>query len=290
MNQSIIEFENFSFQYAGSEKLALENINLSIQPGQYIAIIGSAGAGKTTLCTSINGIVPNMLSGRIFGNVRINGMNTTELPVREVAKIVGMVFDNPEYQITQMTVKEEVALGLENLGVPRSEMLERIREVLQVVGLSGIEERNPMALSGGQQQRLSIASAIVMQPNVLVLDEPTSNLDPAGKEEVFLLAQNLNRMHRITIVIAEHEVEALAKYADRIIVLDKGKIILSGSPKEIFTEVEILNSVGLRVPQVTEFFHNIQFLDDVKENEYPITVYEAESILTPILKSSRKQK
>jgi energy-coupling factor transport system ATP-binding protein len=228
-----------------------------------------------------------MLTGGSLGQVKINGLNTVDHPVREMAKTVGMVFDNPEFQITQMTVQEEVALGLENLGVPRREMVERIRNVLSLVGLSGFEDRNPMTLSGGQQQRLGIASAIVMEPSILVLDEPTSNLDPVGKQEVFHLARRLNQEHGMTIVIAEHEVEVLAQYADHIVVLNEGKIILSGSPKEVFCQVNLHHSIGLRVPQVTEFIYEAhqQRGATLNRENIPIVLEEAESLLLSLLKA-----
>jgi energy-coupling factor transporter ATP-binding protein EcfA2 len=172
-----------------------------------------------------------------------------------MARLVGMVFDNPEFQMSQVTAVEEVALGLENLGVPYAEMVPRIAAALDLVGLTGFEERSPMGLSGGQQQRLAIAATLVMRPTILFMDEPTSNLDPIGKEEVFEIARRLNRDEGLTVIVAEHEVEVLAQYADRIIVLDEGKIALQGTPEEVFSQVDRITELGLRVPQVTDFAH-----------------------------------
>jgi len=275
MQDDIIVIENLTYQYLGTEKPALKNINISIRRGEYVALLGRAGAGKTTLCLSLNGIVPNMTVGEISGRVIVDGQNTLDHSVREMAKKVGMVFDNPEYQLSQMTVREEVALGLENLGVPREEMLRRIPEILGIVELSGLEDRSPLALSGGQQQRLAIAAALVMYPEILVLDEPTSNLDPIGKREVFSVTRQLNRERGMTIIIAEHEVEVMALHADRVIALNDGEVVLNGTPHEVFREVETLERIGVRAPQVTQLAHELNQRYDKWGDNYPVTLDEA---------------
>jgi len=277
----LITIENLGYQYALADTLALDNINLTIHEGEYIAVVGAAGAGKTSLCLSLNGIIPHMMMGGMVGRVLVDGQNTEETQVRELARVVGFVFDNPEFQLSQMTVMEEVALGLENVGVPRDEMLERIDEALAVVGLRGFEHRSPMALSGGQQQRLAIASALAMYPRVLVLDEPTSNLDPIGKEEVFAVTTRLNRERGMTVVIVEHEVEVIAAYADRIIVMDGGKIVLAGAPAEVFSQVGVLEKVGVRVPQVTELAYQLE-RRGFAFGDYPVTLEQALQLLPEV--------
>lgn len=273
--EPIIELTNVKYEYAAADKLALSDVSLRIYPGEYVAILGPCGAGKTTLCLTLNGIVPNMMMGYLEGSIRIKGKETRESVVRDVAKTVGMVFDNPEYQLSQLTVREEVALGLENIGVPREEILPRVAEALQIVGLVGFDNRSPLALSGGQQQRLAIAAALAMYPDVLVLDEPTSNLDPIGKQEVFHVAARLNRERHMTIVIAEHEVEVVAAYADRILVLDQGKLVLEGPPSDVFQHVDELNAIGIRVPQVTEVAHGVHSFKSKPDARYPVTLEEA---------------
>ena len=255
MSAPIIVLENLSYQYALTEKPALDSVSLEIREGEYLAILGPCGAGKTTLCLALNGILPHMLMGGMTGKVTVAGQDTAHTHVRELARTVGMVFDNPEFQLSQITVREEIALGMENLGVPRDEMLRRIDEVLQIVGLVGFDDRSPMALSGGQQQRLAIAAALAMYPRVLVLDEPTSNLDPIGKEEVFAVAARLNKERGMTVVIVEHEVEVIAAYADRVVVMDQGRLALTGTPREVFAQVERLEQIGVRPPQVTQWAH-----------------------------------
>ena len=247
-----VKIENLSFTYSGGEKPALNKINLEIKRGEYLGIMGLNGAGKTTLGLSINGIVPQSTMGFYEGNVTVEGLDTATTPVREMARTVGIVFDNPEFQMSQVSAAEEVALGLENLGVPNEEMPPRVGAALGTVGLAGFEERSPMGLSGGQQQRLAIASVLAMQPKILFMDEPTSNLDPIGKEEVFELARKLNREEGMTVIVAEHEAEVLAAYADRIVVLHQGEIVMIGTPSEVFSRGAELAKIGLRVPQATE--------------------------------------
>ena len=248
----VIKIENLSFTYSSGERPALSNINLEIKRGEYLGIMGLNGAGKTTLGLSINGIVPQSTMGVYEGQVTVEGLDTSTTPVREMARTVGIVFDNPEFQMSQVSAAEEVALGLENLGVPNPEMPPRVSAALATVGLAGFEERSPMGLSGGQQQRLAIASVLAMQPKILFMDEPTSNLDPIGKEEVFELARKLNREEGLTVIVAEHESEVLAAYADRIVVLHEGKIVMIGTPTEVFSRGDELAKIGIRVPQATD--------------------------------------
>lgn len=267
-----IKIEGLTFTYAAGSKPALSDINLEIKRGEYLGIMGLNGAGKTTLGLSINGIVPQSTMGFYEGKVTVEGLDTSTTPVREMARTVGIVFDNPEFQMSQVSAAEEVALGLENLGVPTEEMPSRVSAALATVGLPGFEERSPMGLSGGQQQRLAIASVLAMHPRILFMDEPTSNLDPIGKEEVFELARKLNREDGLTVIVAEHECEVLAAYADRIVVLNEGKIVMIGTPSEVFARGDELAKLGLRVPQATELALDLGGSD--KKN-LPVTTEEA---------------
>jgi energy-coupling factor transporter ATP-binding protein EcfA2 len=278
MAEPIITIENLCYQYALTCKLALDHINLEIGAGEYVAVMGACGAGKTSLCLSLNGIIPHMMVGGMEGQVVVAGQDTGKMTVRELARTVGMVFDNPEFQLSQITVREEIALGLENTGVPRNEMLRRIEEVLGIVGLVGFEDRSPLALSGGQQQRLAIAAALAMYPQVLVLDEPTSNLDPIGKEEVFAVAARLNRERGMTIVIVEHEVEVMATYASRIVVLNDGQIALNGPPRQVLRQVNTLEQIGARSPQVTELAYLLEQRGHTV-SEYPVTLDQALTLI-----------
>lgn len=284
--QPVIEFKNVSYTYAGEgNQPAIKNINLSIYEGEYVALLGLNGAGKTTLQLCINGVIPNMMAGDFEGEVFTYGVDTYDTPVREMAKHVGMVFDNPEFQLSQMSVAEEIALGLENLGISYPEMVTRVKEVLNIVGLNGLEERSPFGLSGGQQQRLSIAAALAMHPKILVMDEPTSNVDPIGKEEIFAVAAQLNKERNLTVVMAEHEVEVMAAYADRVIVMHQGEIILNGTPQEVFSNVDKIKELGLRTPQVTEYANRLEKEGIVQLNGiYPVTIGQAESAFKELFK------
>ena len=286
MTKEIIQIENLTYQYAHTDKPALVDINLSIKKGEYLAIIGPCGAGKTSLALSLNGIVPHMTVGEMRGKVLVDGIDTTQTQVRDLAHIVGMVFDNPEYQLSQSTVLSEMAIGLENIGIPRDEMLKRIVVALEIVGLSGLEERSPLALSGGQQQRLAIAAALSMYPKVLVLDEPTSNLDPMGKEEVFAVTARLNQEKQMTVVIVEHEVEVIASYADRVIVLDKGQIVNSGNVNDIFSDIDSLDGIGVRSPQVTAIASGLEKKGYHFEN-LPVTLDGAEATFSDWLEQDK---
>jgi energy-coupling factor transport system ATP-binding protein len=251
---SIIKIEDLTVQYLEQEENALDKISLEVEEGEFVAILGAHGAGKTTLCLSINGIVPNMINADMFGKIEVAGEIPPNIPVRELASKVGSVFDNPEFQMSQLTVFEEVALGLQNLGVDKDTIIENITTSLELVGLAGFEERSPFEISGGQQQRLAMASALSMKPQILVLDEPTSNLDPIGKEEVFTVTRKINQEEGLTVIIAEHEVEVIAEYADKVILLEQGKITQVGTPEELFPNiVDIQSNVGVRIPQITDF-------------------------------------
>jgi energy-coupling factor transporter ATPase len=286
MTDPIIRFDNVTYRYPGTEEPALHDIDVSIMPGEYVAILGLNGAGKTTMGLCVNGVVPTMLGGNLDGTVTVNGLDVEEYPVREMAKIVGMVFDNPEFQMSQMSVAEEVALGLENAGVPYEEMVKIIPETLALVGLSGFEERSPLGLSGGQQQRLAIAAVLAMKPQILIMDEPTSNLDPIGKQEVFEIAAKLNTDAGMTVVVIEHEVEVMAKYADRVIVIDKGRVVMNGSPEEIFAQVDRLTELGLRAPEAAVLAETLR-ADGLWKGATPTTTEPAVAAVRDLIGASR---
>ena len=270
---SIIKIEDLTVQYLEQEENALDKISLEVEEGEFVAILGAHGAGKTTLCLSINGIVPNMINADMFGKIEVAGEIPPNIPVRELASKVGSVFDNPEFQMSQLTVFEEVALGLQNLGVDKDTIIENITTSLELVGLAGFEERSPFEISGGQQQRLAMASALSMKPQILVLDEPTSNLDPIGKEEVFTVTRKINQEEGLTVIIAEHEVEVIAEYADKVILLEQGKITQVGTPEELFPNiVDIQSNVGVRIPQITDFASQVP---DKFTGSIPVTVDKA---------------
>jgi energy-coupling factor transporter ATP-binding protein EcfA2 len=230
----------------------LRGVDLQIAAGEYVVLLGRVGAGKTTLCMALNGLVPHATGGRFRGDVTVLGMNTKRRPVADLARSVGLVFQDPETQLTQMRVEDEIAFGPENLGVPPAEIEERVSWALDAVGLSAYRDRSPLLLSGGQKQRVAIAAMLAMRPRLLVLDEPTASLDPIGKVAVFSVLADLARERRIGILMATQEVEWVPRFADRVLVLHEGRIALEGRPEEVFRHAARLQEWGIGVPQMVE--------------------------------------
>jgi energy-coupling factor transporter ATP-binding protein EcfA2 len=257
LNENIAVFERVSYIYPRSETLALKDISLQIHKGEFLGLIGPTGAGKSTFCMTLNGIVPQFFGGRFFGHVYINGLDSLDVPISTLAQHTGMVFEDPETQITATSVENEIAFALENLKVPRDLIQARIPEALKAVRLEGMEKKHPYELSGGQKQRLAIAAALAVQPELLILDEPTSQLDSIGTTEVFRNILELNKELAITIVMASHAAEELAENADRIVLLSHGEIIENAAPSDIYNDVEYLYQYNLRSPQVAETFYLI---------------------------------
>jgi len=230
----------------------LKGISLEIQEGEFVSIMGPTGVGKSTLCLTLNGIVPRSTGGIIKGDVIVEGLNTKHHPVPELARIVGIIFQDPESQFFNMTVEDEVAFGPESLGISPAEIQERVTWALKVVGMDHLRHRSPFQLSGGQKQRVAIASVLAMYPRILVLDEPTSGLDPIGKTEVFSVVRELRQQRGMTIIMVEQEAEMIAEFSDRVIVLSEGKVALEGTPREVFSQFDRMREIGLHIPQVSE--------------------------------------
>ena len=225
-------------------------MSLQVYPGEYLAIVGANGAGKTTLCMFLNGVIPNVVGGRVSGSVHVCGMDTFEHHVYDIAQNVGLVLQDPESQLFSADVRSEIAFAAENRGVPREEILARMGDVLKIVRLEELASRLSDELSGGQKQRLAIAANLIVRPKILVADEPTSQLDPIGKGEVFATLSSLNKDHGMTVVIASHDVDEIQRYADRVIVLDQGQIVLAGPPDQVFREVDHLDRIYVHVPDL----------------------------------------
>ncbi len=258
MPELIAVLKDVSYKYPRSTDFVLSNVNLEIHKGEFLGLIGPTGAGKSTLCMALNGIVPQFYGGRFFGSVHIGDLDTTEHPISELASLVGQVFEDPEIQLIATSVENEIAFALENLRIPREVISERIPKALSAVRLEGTEQKAPNELSGGQKQRLAIAAAIAVQPDLLIMDEPTSQLDPVGAEEVFATAHELNQELGMTIVMASRAAEEMAEFAHRIVLLSHGEIIALGTPDEIYSQIELLASNNLRPPQVASTFYSIR--------------------------------
>ncbi len=276
MTEPVVCVERLSFRYPGGSTLALHDVSLTVEQGECLALMGATGAGKTTLCLALIGIVPQFFGGELYGAVRVGGLDTLEHPVSALARKVGMVFQDPETQLTATSVEHEVAFALENLCVRADEIRIRVDTALQAVGLAGLKKKHPHELSGGQKQRLAIAAALALKPQVLVLDEPTSQLDPVGAAEVFALVRALNHELGMTVVLASHQSEEVAEFADRVALLAAGQLVRVAPSAAFFQEVEFLATHQVRPPQVTEFFHCLGerglMLDSL-----PVTLAEAVS-------------
>lgn len=242
----MIRVRGFTYSYPDQEKPALDDVNLEIPEGQFCGVVGPNGAGKSTLCYALAGFVPHFFRGSLIGNLHIGKLDVPRTTLGQLAGKVGLVFQNPFNQISgaRFTVREEIAFGLENLGLARKEIARRIEQTLELIGLEDVAERSPFALSGGQQQRVAIASILAMQPQLLILDEPTSQLDPQGTQEVFKILEKLARRGRTTVVLVEHKLEWLATFVDRVITLSKGRVVLDGEPKKVLGN-ETLRKLGV---------------------------------------------
>lgn len=249
----MINVEDLSYQYPTREDFALKGVELQVKKGELLLLTGSTGCGKSTLLKCLNGIIPHEAAGRFDGNVRLGGMNTREHPVRVLAQKVGLVFQNPDEQIFSTRVREEVAFGLENLCFPRAEIISRVEWALEKVGMRVFIGESTNALSGGQKQRVAVAAVLALQPEVLVLDEPISQLDPGGAREVLGVIKKLSG-EGMTIILVEHRIHEVAQWADRVVVMDGGKIVLDAPAGKIMDYLEIFRKLGLRSPCRTGTF------------------------------------
>lgn len=278
----IIDVKNLTFTYSGSETPALKDISFSIEKGQFVAVVGPTGAGKSTLCYSLNGVVPRLLDGEFQGSVVVNGLDTFENDIPVMAQYVGLVVQNARNQLFNVTVETEVAFGCENLGIPRDEIRRRITRALEFVKLEGYEKREPAALSGGQQQRIAIACVLAMEPEVLVLDEPTSELDPLGSEQVMEVIARLNNELGKTVFLVTHNSEFVAQYADRVLVVSQGSLINDGAPRQVFSQEELIKNANVRLPQVSEIAFNLR-RNGLPIDRIPMTLDEASVYFEGIL-------
>jgi energy-coupling factor transport system ATP-binding protein len=249
---ALLEIDNLSYTYPGEDKPALKDINLIIEKGDFVGVTGPTGAGKTTLTYCLNGIIPHYMGGAVQGNISLKGNSVFNMKPAEISRLLGSVFQDPEAQITSPEVEQEIAFGLENLGFDPAEIKARIDDSLEFAGIKGLRHYSTAELSGGQKQRVAIAAALAPLPEILVLDEPTSELDPMGTEEIFKTLVRLNSKHGITIIIIEQKTEQLAQHAKKMVVLNSGSVVLEGKPWQVFSRQKELEEIGVRIPQVTQ--------------------------------------
>ncbi len=278
----MIELRDVWFRYEGSESPALRGVSLEIRRGEFILLLGASGAGKSTLLRTLNGLIPHFYAGEMRGRVTVDGLDTREAPVSELAGKVGLVFQNPENQLVTGTAEREIAFGLENLGLSREEMRERVRSVSEVLGIERLLGRWTGSLSGGEKQLVAIASVLAMGPSYLALDEPTSELDPRSARAV---ASALQRIHEEgkTIIVSEHRLDVFAPLASRAVVLGEGRVIADGEPAEVLVRRDVIES-GVLPPRVVQIY--LAGAEEGllgRERKAPVSVEECVELLREVL-------
>jgi energy-coupling factor transporter ATP-binding protein EcfA2 len=247
---AVIETKNLSYTYPGGTKPSINGVSIRVEKGEFVLITGPSGCGKTTLCRCFNGLIPHFYQGELKGEILVAGNDVTKYETHEMAKHVGLVFQNPENQLFALSIEKDVAFGLENLGFSREEMRKRVDWALNLTGIYDLRERSPHEVSGGQQQRVAIAAVLAMQPDIIVLDEPTSFLDPLSAEKIFEVIHDLNRRLGLTVVLVEHRLDLTARYANHIMIMDEGKVCSDGETREVLSKEET-RLVGVGIPKAT---------------------------------------
>ncbi|WP_047983532.1 energy-coupling factor ABC transporter ATP-binding protein [Ornithinibacillus californiensis] len=255
---AIIQLENVSYRYPIGEEWVLKDVSLEIKKGSFVSIVGNNGSGKTTLCNILRGFIPHFHKGELEGAITLEGQDLSGFQLGQLGEKVGFVFQNPFIQISGVkdNVFGEIAYGLENLGVPVEEIYERVEEVLTLVNIQHLRDKNPFELSGGQRQRVALASIIVMEPDILVIDEPSSQLDPIGTEQVFEIIRLMKEKGK-TIILVEHKMDLVAEYSDELIVLDQGKVLMQGPTRDVLAD-PLFRKANIQYPHVTEIALELQ--------------------------------
>ena len=254
---AVIETRNLTYTYPGAPKPSISDVSIKVEKGEFVLITGPSGCGKTTLCRTFNGLIPHFYQGELKGEITVADTDVTKHPTYEMAKHVGLVFQNPENQLFALSVEKDVAFGLENLGRSREEMRKKVDWALNLTGIYDLRERSPHEMSGGQQQRVAIAAVLAMQPEIIVLDEPTSFLDPLSAQKIFEVIHDFNKNLGITVVLVEHRLDLTAKYADHIIIMDEGKVRFDGETRTILSNDET-RLIGVGIPKATLLYEMLQ--------------------------------
>ncbi|MBR1640680.1 MAG: ABC transporter ATP-binding protein [Treponema sp.] len=267
----MIEISNLTFRYEGSQKNALENINLHIEKGDFLGIIGESGAGKTTLCSAINALIPHHFKGDYYGSVKVDGQDTFDTSPGLLALKVGSVFQDIDSQMLSTFVEDELLFGLENFGIPKDQIEGRVSGALEAIGIEDLRYREISSLSGGQKQKVAIASIIALEPDILLLDEPTGELDPASSRQIFMLLEKLNRERGMTIIVVEQKIMLLCEFARSLAVMERGKLAAYGKVRDVLREAETLEEKGVNIPRVVTLSRRMAaqglFSDKIAEEE-----------------------
>jgi len=281
----LIKIRDLTFYYGDASRPALQDVNLDIEDGEFVLVTGPSGCGKTSLCRCFNGLIPHFYGGEIAGGLEVQGLDVMRHTTRDLATRVGMVFQDPENQLVSMDVQREVAFGLENLAFPKDVMAKRVEESLDTLEISGLRHRQVHELSGGEKQKVVISSVLALHPDVLVLDEPTSELDPKGAEDVLSIVRRLNDELGITVILVEHRLDRVVHLVDRMIVMNEGKIIADGNPRAVLSNGDI-TSIGAGVPPIVRIVQRLRD-NGVNVDNIPLTVKEGRSMLKDIFMGAR---
>ena len=267
-----VHVDRVTFRYADSAEPVLRSLDLVIHAGEVVLLTGPSGCGKTTLALALAGLIPTRIGGHLRGSVYLGSDNISTMSIHEVSQRIGIVFQNPDNQLVQLSVEEEVAFGPENLGLPRDEIRQRVEQSLVYTGMEDMRNEQIFALSGGQKQRIAISATLAMRPQVLVLDEPTSDLDPVGTQEVLYVLRMLNKQYGMTIILIEHKVDEVMPWVDRVLLMDQGSIIVDGPPRTAFANSQLWSNLGVAMPQMVELArHFPAIFQDIT----PVSVEEA---------------
>lgn len=272
---AVISLKNVSYQYPLDERNVIENVSFDFEEGKVYGLIGENESGKTTLCNIIRGFIPEIYRGHLTGEVLLNKKPVTEYTSGELAALIGYSFQNPFSQISGVkeTVYEEIAYGMENIGIPREQMVERVEYLIKLFHLEKLKDKNPYELSGGQKQRVALASVIALNPQIVILDEPTSQLDPKSTEDIFEMINILKKEGK-TILLIEHKIDLVAEYCDQILLMQHGKIKLQGEVKEVLTNPKVIEFGG-QLPQVVLYFLELSKRTGKVIEDIPMTVKQA---------------
>jgi energy-coupling factor transport system ATP-binding protein len=275
---ALIETKSLTYTYPGAPKPSISDVSVKVEKGEFVLITGPSGCGKTTLCRTFNGLIPQFYQGELKGEITVANLDAAKHPTYEMAKHVGLVFQNPENQLFALSVEKDVAFGLENLGFDRQEMRKRVDWALNLTGIYDLRERSPHEMSGGQQQRVALASVLAMQPEIIVLDEPTSFLDPLSAEKIFEVIHDLNKNLGLTVILVEHRLDLTAKYADHIIIMDQGKVRFDGDTREILSSEET-RLIGVGIPKATLLYEMLKKEGAVFNGVIPLSSDELAKML-----------
>ena len=278
----MITIQDLSFTYKDEKNPALQEVSLTIPDGGFLGVIGPAGAGKTTLARAVSGMIPHLYPGDFYGSVSVNGMDTFEASLLDLSRQVGMVFQDVDSQLISPVVEDEMLYGLENFAVSREEIPGRIEEALQKVGIADLKERSIGSLSGGQRQKVAIASILALKPRVLVLDEPTGELDPRSSRRVFTLLKELNEEQGITVILIEQKIMLLCEFAKQLAVLSKGRIFRQGDTREVLADAKELLALGVNCPRVTTLSRTLSARTG-EEQPVCINLDEAENMVRRLI-------